>query len=528
MTLARRDFLATAALLGLAGAARAQSAPKRGGTLVASWGGFEPQALFVPAGGGSSPFFTSTKPLERLLRMDTALGFHPVLAESLEPAADFRSYTIRLRPGVTWHDGKPLTADDLVFSVLQYWKPISMGVGLKALESAEALDGRTVRVRFATPIPAFFFQSLVAGIGGLVIPKHIYETGDILTNPVNNKPIGTGPWVVKEWVRGSHVEYTRNERYWDEGRPYLDRLFIRWWRDPASRQAALEAGALDIAVWNPIPFPEMDRLVKTGRFVAETRGFESSAWASTIEFNMRREPFNKREVRHALMHAIDRKLACDTVWFGRARPGVSPITSPNTVFHSDAVPKYPFDPVKAGKLLDDAGFPKKRGGRFTVNLVAAGWFEENGRLAQIVKQGFEDIDLRVVLAVPDRPTSIKRIYTDYDYDVALSNNSSPIEPVPALTQYYTTDGIVKGAAFRNANGYSSPAMDELVGKLAIETDPAVRKTMAAEFQRIAATELNYATLAELDSFTVARSDVRGHSSGANWLGETWSDVWLDR
>ncbi len=532
LPMARRQLLAgiggAAGLAALGGTAQAQGTPKRGGTLIASWGGFEPQALFVPPGGGSSPFLTSTKVLERLVKLNQKLEFEPVLAESVEAAPDFRSYTLRLRQGVTWHDGKPLTADDLVFSIEKYWKPMSMGVALKALEGAEKLDGRTVRMRFATPVPDFFLQSLLANSGGLVIPKHIYEVGEILTNPANNKPIGTGPFVVKEWARGSHVEYARNENYWDEGKPYLDRLFIRWWRDPASRLAAFESGALDLAVWNPIPFPEMDRLAKTGKFVAVEKGFENYAWASTIEFNMRREPFKRREVRQALMMAIDRQLACDTVWFGRARPGTSPISSENTVFHAKDLPRYPFDPKRAAQMLDAAGLPRKRGGRFTVNLVSAGWFEENGRLAQIVKQGFEDIDLQVNLAVPDRSTSIKRIYTDYDYDVALSNNASPIEPVPLITHYYTTDGIIKGAAFRNANGYSNPEMDALVEKLAIETDPAKRKALAVDFQKLAVTDLNYATLAELQSFSVAKPDVRNIATSSNWMGETWSDLWLDR
>jgi len=530
--MSRRHTLLAAGLGGalLASPTRtnAQAAPKRGGQIVASWGGFEPQALFVPPGGGSSPFFTSTKSLERLLKMTPTLGFENVLAESVEPAPDFRSYTVRLRPGVTWHDGKPLTADDLLFSVLNYWKPLSMGVALKALEGAEALDARTVRIRFATPIPEFFFQSLLANSGGLVIPKHVYENGEILTNPANNKPIGTGPWVVREWVRGSHVEYARNEAYWDQGKPYLDKLFIRWWRDPASRLAAFEAGALDVAVWNPIPFPEMDRLAKTGRFVALARGFENYSWCSSIEFNVRREPFGRRDVRQALLHGIDRQLACDTVWFGRARPGNSPVLSDNKVFHTADLPTYPFDPRRAAEMLDAAGLPRKRGGRFTINLVAAGWFEENGKLAQVVKQGLEDLDIRVQLAVPDRPTSIKRIYTDYDYDIALSNSSAPIEPVPLVTQYFTTDGIIKGAAFRNATGYSNPVMDDIVARLAVETEQTKRAALARDFQVLAATDVNWFPLAELDSFNVARSDVRNVASSANWMGETWSDIWLDR
>ena len=131
----RRDFLVTAGAAALASgvsglASAATTAPKRGGTLISTWGGFEPQSLFVPAGGGSSPYFTSTKVHERLVRLSVDLQFEPVLALDIKPAADFRSYTIKLRENVIWHDGTPFTADDIVFNAMEYWKPISAGVTL--------------------------------------------------------------------------------------------------------------------------------------------------------------------------------------------------------------------------------------------------------------------------------------------------------------------------------------------------------------------------------------------------------------
>ncbi|WP_031335920.1 ABC transporter substrate-binding protein, partial [Rhodopseudomonas sp. B29] len=125
----RREFLGTSALaavaaglpFGFSSPASAQGTPKKGGVLVASWGGFEPQAVFVPGGGGSSPLISSTKILEPLLRQDSKAEFFPVLATSVKPSADFKSYDIALRKGVVWHDGQPFTADDVIFSMNKYW-----------------------------------------------------------------------------------------------------------------------------------------------------------------------------------------------------------------------------------------------------------------------------------------------------------------------------------------------------------------------------------------------------------------------
>jgi peptide/nickel transport system substrate-binding protein len=163
-----------------------------------------------------------------------------------------------------------------------------------------------------------------------------------------------------------------------------------------------------------------------------------------------------------------------------------------------------------------------------MSLVSAGWFEENVKIGQYLKQAFEDVDITVDLAIPDRATSLKRIYTDYDYDVAVSNNSASIEPIPQTTQYYTTDGIVKGAAFRNATGYSNPKMDETVSKMAIETDEKKRVSLVHEFDKLAASDAPVLPMVDLEPVTIARSDVRDHSLTADFMGESWAEVWLDR
>jgi len=509
-----------------AAGAGAQETPRRGGTVVATWGGMEPQALFVPAGGGSSPAFTSTKILERLIRMERDLSFSPVLALSVTPSDDFKTYTIKLRPGVKWHDGKDFTAEDVVFSAMEYWKPIAIGVAIRSLESATAVDPLTVVFKFGSPMAEFALKSRLAD-WALVLPKHLYGGTNIITNPANNAMVGTGPFKLKAWTRGSFVEYVKNENYWNKSLPYIDRLVIRWWRDPASRAAALETGELHIAAFNPIPAPDHPRLLKTGKFVIEKRGFENSAWVSTIEFNTRRPTTAKPEVRRALMHAIDRQFIADTVYYKLAKPAVAPMVSYNTNFFSNDVPRYPFDPVMAGKLLDAAGFPVKPDGwRFSVNVVAAAWFEENAKLGQYVKQALEDVKVQVKLDVADRPTAIKRIYGDYDFDIALSNNAQAMELIPQVTRFYTTDGIVKGAAFRNATGYSNPAVDKIVESLAVETDPAKRKALAAEFAKIIVTDAPLLPLVEIDSVTIASTRVRNHSNAANYMNESWGDIWL--
>lgn len=500
--------------------------PKRGGTLVATWGGLEPQALFVPGGGGSSPYLTSTKILERLLKLNVDLEFESELALQVTPSADFKTYTIELRPGVKWHDGSDFNAADVVFNLKEHWKPISAGIALKSLVDVREVGPLTVQLDFEQPVPEFFLNSTLAGQYQLVIPRHLYEGKDIITNPLNNTPVGTGPWKYGKWVRGSHVEYARNEQYWSEGKPHLDKLVIRWWGDPASRGAALETGELAVAYSSPVPARDIDRLLKTGKVVIDTRGYENSAWAVTVEFNQRREIVNRREVRQALLHAIDRQFIVDTIYYGRGKPAISPIPSSNPHFYTEDVPRYEFDPKKAEALLDAAGLKRTPEGRFTVNLLAAAWFEENAKLGQYLRQALEDIGVKVKLESVDRATALKRIYGDYDYDIAISNFTAPLELVPTVTQFYTTEGIVKGAAFRNATGYSSKEMDEIVARLSVETDITKRRDLAHQFARLASIDVPHVPLVEIQAFTLARKNVRDFTTAASTQGESLSSVWL--
>ena len=524
----RRAFGAGVLTAALAGrAALAQETPKRGGTLVATWGGGEPQACYVPSGGGPSPTFSSSKLLERLASRRMDGEFQGELAEAWKPAADFKSYAIKIRKGVTFHDGKPMTVEDVVYSIDEIWKKYAAAAALTDFAGVAAADADTVVVSFSKPVPEFFFSSLLCGPVNYIVPRHIYVGSDPVKNPANNAPVGTGPWTFKQWVRGSHFEYARNDAYWRQGTPYLDRLIIRYVRDPAGRAAAIEAGDIHIGVLNPIEPPDIKRLAATAKFVATAKGYEEAVWSTSFEVNMRNPIFAKREVRQAMFFAVDRNLIAKTVYYGYARPGTGPIPSPNTAFFTSDTFSTAFDPKKAATLLDAAGYPKKAGGkRFTLNLLAAGWFDENGKVGAIVKQGLEDVGVGVNLTVPDRATSIKRLYTDYDFDLAISNKASASEPVPSTTQFYTSDGIRKGVPFRNASGFHTDEVDALVEKIKVETDPAKRKALIVEFQKITTVECSDLPLVELDSITVASTRVRNHSNDPAYLAASWHDIWL--
>ena len=498
---------------------------RRGGSLTASIGFPEPELIFQPAGGGGSPTFTGTKIVEKLLRLDANQNFIPALAESWEASPDFKTFVIRIQRNVAWHDGKDFTADDVAFSIGQYWKPFASGGILKVLDSVTATDRYTVLVRFEKPVPEFSFATALET--GYIIPKHIYETGNIILNPANAAPIGTGPWKFKKWVRGSHVEYAPNENYRIQGQPYLDQLIIRWWRDPAARAAALETGELDVGVSNPVPLADVDRLRHNPNLVVSVEDGISSGIG--LHFNVRRPITSKREVRQALLHAIDQKFICETIYYGFAKPGISPLVSTNSRFFTSDVPRYDFDPAKAARLLNAAGYPVGADGkRFEINLMASGWSEENGKTGTYLKQVFEDLKIRVKLKILDRPNSLKTLYTDYDFDIAYSQGGGTTgEPVPSLTQLFSSEGIAKGVPFRNASGYSDSKMDALIEQITYETNPDKRRSLIQDFARLAVVEAPVFPLVEWIPHRIHRKGVQLPNRVANFGADPWGDAWLN-
>ena len=486
----RRVFGAGVLAAGLVGgkAAFAQETPKRGGTLVATWGGGEPQACYVPAGGGSSPTFSSSKLFERLGNRTMDGSFVGELAEAWKPAADFKSYTIKIRKGVKFHDGKDMTVDDVVYLDRRDLEEVRRRRGPDRLRRRRGARRRHRRREV---------QQADAGVLLLLAAlrqRELHRAQARLRRQRSRHQPGQqradrapGPWKFKEWVRGSHFEYVKNDAYWRKDLPYLDRLIIRYVRDPAGRAAAMEAGDIHIGVFNPVAPPDIKRLTATGKFVATPKGYEESVWSTSLECNMRNPIFAKREVRQAMFHAVDRNLIAKTVYYGYARPGTSPIFSPNKEFFTR---RHLQDRLRSRRRRRRCSTRRAIRRRPTasasrLNLLAAGWFTENGKIGAIVKQGLEDVGVGINLTVPDRPTSIKRIYTDYDFDLAISNQANPSEPVPSTTQYYTSDGIKKGVPFRNASGFHTPEVDALVEKIKVETDPAKRKALVVEFQKIA-------------------------------------------
>ena len=232
-------LLGLLALIGaatLASPAWSQATPPRGGTLT--WIIPQEPAAFVPlttSAGGSTEL--GPKVIEGLLAYDRELKPIAQLATGWQVSADGLRYEFTLRQGVKWHDGQPFTAADAAYSIATIKAVHPRGrVTFANVGAIETPDDHTLVLKLEKPAP--YLLTALSASESPIVPKHLYEGKDVATNPRNNSPVGTGPFIFKEWVRGSHVRLERNPNYWNAPKPYLDVAVARFIPEAAARGGA--------------------------------------------------------------------------------------------------------------------------------------------------------------------------------------------------------------------------------------------------------------------------------------------------
>jgi peptide/nickel transport system substrate-binding protein len=495
--------------------------PQRGGVLTTiHWP--EPTVLNSAINSGFAAAFISTKVFEGLLEYDRNGKPVPQLAESWSVSPDGLSVTFHLRGGVKWHDGTDFTSDDVKFSI-EVWKRYhSRGRLIYAnVTQIDTPDPLTVILRLTAPAPAL--MSSLNSFTSPVMSRHAYAGTDIPTSPANQNPIGTGPWVFKEWQRGSYIILDRNPNYWQPGRPYPDRLVVRYLPDPAARSAVMETGEVQLGAQTPIPLNDVRRLSGLPNIGTTTDGYEYFAPIVTMQFNNVQPPFDNILVRKAVAYAMDRELIIRNVWFGLGKIATGPISSKSEYYTSD-VDKYPYDPKKAEQLLEQAGYKKDADGvRLKLVYDVSPLGSEYLRLGEVLKQELARVGIQITLRTQDNASSSRRLYTDYDFSFFTAYVGTYADPQLAV---YWSKNIIKGVPFSNASHYANPEMDRLLEAVQVENDPKQRMQEFHDIQRIAARDLPIFPLFELEQLTLFDKKVHDHTTTFDGPFSNLAPIWL--
>ena len=520
-----RRALALASLA--ATAARGAEAPRRGGVLTQIIQP-EPPVLTGAFSTVGSIQAVSPKMFYGLVTYDFDMRPQPQLATSWETSTDGLAMRFTLREGVTWHDGAPFTSADAAWSLMNVWKTLhGRGRATYAnVAAAETPDARTLVIRLSKPSPAI--MNALAAAESQILPRHRYEGTDVMANPLNAAPVGTGPFRFKEWRRGAAIVVERNPDYWDAGRPYLDGIVMLAIPDGAGRAAALETGEALLGGDNPVPLNDVARLSRLPRLAAERRGYNSVNNIHFAEFNLRRPQFQDARVRRAIGMAINRELIARNIWFGEGQASTGPVPRSMAPFYTPDVPPLPFDVAGANRLLDEAGAARGAGGvRFRMTMDWAPYGDAIQRTGEYVRQALRPLGIEVELRSSDLPGWLRRVYTDNDFDMTTFYLSATADPTLGLQRFWWSRNIQKGAPFTNASGYSSPEMDRILEGAASEPDPARRIGLFHDFQRLAMQDLNIIPLVDLTGVTLADRRVRDHTTGAYGVRSSLAEAWLD-
>lgn len=348
---------------------------------------------------------------DQFVRLDNNVQPQPGVIESWTPSEDGRSLSLKLRQGVKYHDGSTATIDDVVQNIRRAANAETGGnqfPNWETLTDVKAEGTDTAVATFSAPV-AYIIPAL--GFISLIKPS-AFET-------LKNTDGGSGPFRVVEWVPGDYLDLERFEDYWDTSVPKLQTARVKFFAEEAPMLAALEQGTVDVVI--NLPPREAERLGATYNIV---RGTDAANFYY-LGFNPKQAPFDKKEVRQAIAHALDKDTMTKNVLFGVSEP----IGTPYPTFSIASFPEYddlyPFDLDKAKQLLTDAGYPD--GIEFTISTT--GTFPEFTQFAEILKANLSKIGSTVNIEPLDITPWV---------DVLLSAKFGAIFSFAGGTQWFPT------------------------------------------------------------------------------------------
>ncbi len=477
--------------------------PQYGGTVVVAVSG-DP--------GGLNPGITTQGGVHAicgtifsgLVAQDFDLNPVPDLAERWNVSADGRTYTFYLAPNAVFHDGVPVTSEDVRYSfqeiLLKYHSRAraSFGDNLKHILTP---DAHTVVFEFARPYAAFL--QLIDVTNAPVMPKHLYESTDPLTNEYNIKPVGSGPFKFEEWAKGDRIVLTRNEKYFKTGKPYLDRIVYKVTPSAASAAIAFENGEIDY--FSPTPL-DVVRLEKLPNVALTEKGREGYATVETVVLNNARGPLKDVKVRQALAYAIDKNYIVDKVAFGRAAAATGPISSSLKWAYNPNVQRYEHNLPLANQMLDEAGYVRDADGvRFHLKYVYA---ESYAKIVDVLRDQLREAGVELDLQMMEFSSAVDAVYIKKEFDMGFASFENGPDPDIGVKRTVISTNIGP-IPFSNGALYNNPRVDELFTLAASEADKQKRAAYYFEAQEILAGDVPYLWIYEPHSCAAYKSALRG-------------------
>ena len=434
-----------------------------------------------------------------LLELDPWFVLQPVLAESFDVSDDGLEYTFHLREGVLFHDGEDFTADDVAYTFNYYRDPAHAAITANyyaSVASVEATDDYSVVVTLEQQNAAFLTR---AGQAFIVSEHHHSDIGE---DGYKIDPIGTGPYYLSEQRPQEYVELLAFDDHF-RGRPFIDVFRESVVPEASVRAIALETGEADSSIWSLVNEDNL-RFQEDPLF---TTYVTSSLACNNFPVNHNRPQFAEKEVRQALMHAIDREEIVNDLWLGMAVRATANLSPALEFYYEPDVRQYDYDPELAAQILDDAGWlvadetREKDGVSLAFTCAVTSGDQQRMPIAELLQERFAAINVDMSIEEVSSPSQGMR---DDQYEMGLHNwtyGGGSGEPDPS--------NVLKTGALNNFNHYSSSEMDDLIDRGLAETDPEARRRIYSDIQKLFAEDVPMLFIKYWDWYTIFSPSVKG-------------------
>ena len=493
---------------------------QQGGTLVLL-GHHQIASLSPDDAGPTVHWVIVTQIHNALVELDAWYVLQPTLAESFEVADDGATYTFNLVQGAPFHDGEEFTSADVKYTFDFYQDPenaMLTASNFAGIVEVDASDDYTVVISLDGPNAAFLSR---AGQSFIVAEHHHSAIGE---EAYKSDPLGTGPFSVREYRA---AEFTEVEAFADHfrGAPLLDAVRERIVPEPSVRTIELETGEADSSVWALVTEDNI-RLRDSGEF---TTYQTSSVAVNHFPMNNERPFFAEREVRQALMYALDRDLIVDELWQGLAVKATANISPALDFYYEPDVQEYPYDPDLAVQMLEDAGWVagsdgvrEKDGVRLEWTLAVIAGDQARRPEAEFAQESWNAIGCNVSI---EDTTAASAGMRDGSLDMAIYNwtyGGGSGEPDGSNT--------LRSDALNNFSLYKSVEMDELLDAGLAETDPDARKEIYSQVQKLVAEDVPFIFVKYWDWFNFYTPRVKGLPESTLAGGQLYANayqLWIE-
>jgi peptide/nickel transport system substrate-binding protein len=492
-------------------AASDSGTPVHGGVLRFARSLDADQGLDPISGYSNGSIFIITQIFDQLVELGEGTGLQPGLATKWEHSGDGRTWTFHLRKA-EFSNGEPVTAQDVKFSIERWANPeidVANAALGESVEKVEVVDPSTVRVKLSK-IDAPFIDYLSTFSASIVPQKVVEEEGE---KEFSEHPVGSGPFEVKEYVRGQRTVLQRNPHYWRKGQPYLDGVVFEYVPDANTRVLKVRSGEADVA--DAIPYNQVSQLEAEEGL--EIQAKKTVSWDS-IFFNLTKKPLQDEKVRQALNYATPKEQILETVLYGNAQ--ISNDNIPPLRFWDESLAPYPYDLEKAKELMAESSVPNG----FKLELVIASGDPVELQTAEILKEEWAKIGVDLNIVVREFGTMFAQWIEGKGGMAAtfpgnaLSSNSLADDEMAAV--------VLDSEAGVNSLGtyYDNPKVNALVDDARGTLNEARRRKDFAEIQRIALEDPPAVPLFFTESVTAVRDNVKGFTTyPIGWwpLHEVW-------